>query len=163
MRATRLIAALLTLSLWASSCALRARPAPVEPTRKQMTQLWKDPGDSAARDLFGGPGGLASAPDPASGYTVVGVAAVVTVEGGTCTAAGLTIGGVTAPPVHATAAADALVGGDGSADAIAAAAGRVPESIPSALSDAYASGEYRTHLATVLTRRALSTAFERAA
>jgi carbon-monoxide dehydrogenase medium subunit len=98
---------------------------------------------------------------PASGYTVVGAAAVVTVEGGSCTAARLTIGGVTCPPAHATAAAEALVGGSGSAEEIAGAAERVAEAIPDAMGDAYASGEYRTHLAQVLAARALSGAFER--
>jgi carbon-monoxide dehydrogenase medium subunit len=98
---------------------------------------------------------------PASGYTVVGAAAVVTVEGGSCTAARLTIGGVTSPPVH-VAAADSLVGGPGSAEAIAGVAEKVPEAIGDATGDTYASGEYRTHLAKVLTARALGRAFERA-
>src|SRR5919201_2154992 len=99
---------------------------------------------------------------PASSYTVVGVAAVVAVEGGTCARAQLTIGGVTAPPVHATAAVEALVDVAPSEEAIAAAAEKVPEAIPQAIGDTYASGEYRTHLATVLASRALTTAFERA-
>jgi aerobic carbon-monoxide dehydrogenase medium subunit len=99
---------------------------------------------------------------PASGYTVVGTAAVVSVEGGNCSAARLTIGGVTSPPVHAAAAEEALVGGPGSEEAIAAAAEKVPEAIPEATGDTYASGEYRTHLATVLAARALRRAFERA-
>jgi aerobic carbon-monoxide dehydrogenase medium subunit len=90
-------------------------------------------------------------------------AAVVTVEGDNCTAARLTIGGVTSPPVHATAAAESLVGGPGSEEAIAAAADKVPDAIPHAMGDAYASGEYRTHLAKVLAARALTEAFERAA
>ena len=100
---------------------------------------------------------------PASGYTVVGAAAVVTAEGGNCTAARLTIGGVTSPPVHATAAAEALVGGPASEDAIATAAGKVAESLASPIGDTYASGEYRVHLAGVLAARVLSQAFERAA
>jgi carbon-monoxide dehydrogenase medium subunit len=100
---------------------------------------------------------------PASSYAVVGVAAVVTVKGGTCTSARVTIGGVTAPPVHAKAAAEVLVGSPGSEEAIAAAAGKVPESLSAAIGDTYASGEYRTHLASVLTRRALARAFERSA
>jgi aerobic carbon-monoxide dehydrogenase medium subunit len=99
---------------------------------------------------------------PASGYTIVGAAAAVTIEGGNCTAARLTIGGVTSPPVHATAAAEALVGGPGSEERVAAAVEKVPESLPEATGDAYASGEYRTHLAKVLAARALSRAFERA-
>jgi aerobic carbon-monoxide dehydrogenase medium subunit len=98
---------------------------------------------------------------PASGYTVVGAAAVVTVEGGNCTAARLTIGGVTSPPEH-VAGAESLVGGPGSAEAIAAVAEKVPEAIGDATGDSYASGEYRTHLAKVLAARALGRAFERA-
>jgi carbon-monoxide dehydrogenase medium subunit len=98
---------------------------------------------------------------PASSYAVVGVAAVVSVEGGTCTNARVTVGGVTSPPVHATAAAESLVGGPGSEEAIAAAAEKVPEAIPRATGDVYASGEYRTHLAEVLAARALRLAFER--
>jgi carbon-monoxide dehydrogenase medium subunit len=100
---------------------------------------------------------------PASSYTVVGVAAVVSVENGACTSARVTVGGLTAPPAHATAAGDALVGGPPSEEAIAAAADKVPEAFPEAMGDGYASGEYRTHLATVLTKRALARAFERAA
>jgi aerobic carbon-monoxide dehydrogenase medium subunit len=100
---------------------------------------------------------------PASSYTVVGVAAVVAVENGACTSARLTVGGLTAPPAHATSAAEALVGGPGSEEVIAAAADKVPESFPEAMGDGYASGEYRTHLAKVLTKRALTKAFERAA
>jgi carbon-monoxide dehydrogenase medium subunit len=99
---------------------------------------------------------------PASRYAVVGVAAVVGVEGGTCKSARITIGGATASPVHATAAAESLIGGPGSSEAIAAAAEKVPEAITSAIGDAYASGEYRQHLAKVLARRALTKAFERA-
>jgi aerobic carbon-monoxide dehydrogenase medium subunit len=99
---------------------------------------------------------------PASRYAVVGVAAVVGVEGGTCKSARITIGGATASPVHATAAAESLIGGPGSSEAIAAAAEKVPEAITSAIGDVYASGEYRQHLAKVLARRALTKAFERA-
>jgi aerobic carbon-monoxide dehydrogenase medium subunit len=99
---------------------------------------------------------------PASSYAVVGVAVLVSVENGTCTRARLTIGGVTAPPVHATAAAEALTGAPVSEEAIASAAEKVPESLPGAMGDTYASAEYRTHLAKVLAARALSRAFERA-
>src|SRR5918995_2262529 len=99
---------------------------------------------------------------PASGYTIVGAAAVVEVEGAKSTAAQLTIGGVTSPPVHATAATEAVKGGPGSVEAIAAAPEKVSDAIPDATGDAYASGEYRTHLAKVLAARALTKAFERA-
>jgi carbon-monoxide dehydrogenase medium subunit len=100
---------------------------------------------------------------PASGYAVVGVAAAVSVSGGTCTAARVVVGGATVTPVEAAGAADALVGSAPSDEAIAAAAAAVAASLSGALGDTYASAAYRTHLATVLARRALSTAFDRAA
>jgi carbon-monoxide dehydrogenase medium subunit len=101
-------------------------------------------------------------PHPASNYTVVGVAAVVSVENGTCTDARITVGGLTAPPVHATAAAEALRGGPTSEEAIAGAAEKVTESLADTISDTYASGEYRIHLAKVLAAQALSRACKRA-
>jgi carbon-monoxide dehydrogenase medium subunit len=97
---------------------------------------------------------------PASGYAVVGVAAVATVEGGSCTAARLVVGGVTGAPVDVPV--DALVGTPGSPEDVAAAASAVPGAVTHVLGDTYASAEYRTHLATVLARRALATALERA-
>jgi carbon-monoxide dehydrogenase medium subunit len=99
---------------------------------------------------------------PASFYAVVGVAAVVTVENGGCTNARLTIGGVTGAPVDATAAAEAVVGAPPSEESAVAAADKVAEALPNAMSDTYASGEYRTHLAGVLAKRALEVAFDRA-
>jgi carbon-monoxide dehydrogenase medium subunit len=99
---------------------------------------------------------------PASGYAVAAVAAVVTVSGGSCTSARVVVGGVTGMPVEATAAAEALVGSAGSEEAIAAAAAELPGVLSGALGDSYASGEYRRHLAMVLARRVLATAFERA-
>jgi carbon-monoxide dehydrogenase medium subunit len=99
---------------------------------------------------------------PASGYAVVGVAAAVSVESGACTRAIIIVGGVTGVPVAAPAAAAALVGGPGSDDAIAAAGAKVPEALGGAIGDTYASAAYRTHLASVLTRRALAAAFARA-
>ena len=98
---------------------------------------------------------------PASRYAVVGVAAVVSVENGNCTSARVTVGGLTAPPVHV--AVESLVGSPGSEEAIAAAAEKVPDSLPDRAGDTYASGEYRAHLASVLAKRTLSKAFERAA
>jgi carbon-monoxide dehydrogenase medium subunit len=99
---------------------------------------------------------------PASFYAVVGVAAVVAVENGSCTNARLTIGGVTGAPLDAAAAAEAVVGIPPSDESAAAAADRVAEALPNAMSDTYASGDYRTHLAGVLAKRALEIAFDRA-
>jgi aerobic carbon-monoxide dehydrogenase medium subunit len=100
---------------------------------------------------------------PASFYAVVGAAAVVSVENGACSGAKLTIGGVAGTPVHATAAAESVVGETPSEETAAAAAEKVAEALPNPMSDTYASGEYRVHLATVLAKRALLSAFERAA
>jgi carbon-monoxide dehydrogenase medium subunit len=96
---------------------------------------------------------------PASSYAVVGVAAVVAVEDGTCTAARIAIGGVTGTPERAEAAEAALVGQPAVEEAITAASSHVGEALGNPLGDAYASGEYRVHLAGVLTRRALADAF----
>ncbi|TMJ97127.1 MAG: xanthine dehydrogenase family protein subunit M [Actinobacteria bacterium] len=100
---------------------------------------------------------------PASRYAVVGVAAVAALEGGTCTRANVVIGGVAGKPVVATAVGQVLTGASPSAETIAAAAEKVSEALPDALSDTYASGEYRRHLAAVLARRALERAFDQAA
>jgi aerobic carbon-monoxide dehydrogenase medium subunit len=101
--------------------------------------------------------------NPASGYAVVGVAAVVTVEGGKCTTARLVVGGVTGTPEHATAAAEAMIGiAPADEAAIAAAAEKVPEALGGAVGDTYASAEYRVHLAQVLAKRAIAAAFDAA-
>jgi aerobic carbon-monoxide dehydrogenase medium subunit len=99
---------------------------------------------------------------PASGYAVVGVAAIVMVKGGVCSGASIVVGGATSKPVSATAAAAALKGQALNAANIAAAAAKVADAITDPLSDYYASGEYRRHLATVLAKRALTAAASRA-
>lgn len=99
---------------------------------------------------------------PASGYAVAGVAAVVDFDRGTVKRARIVVGGVTGVPVDAAPAARALEGSPGSDESIAAAAAKLPESLGDAIGDTYASADYRIHLATVLARRALRTAFERA-
>jgi carbon-monoxide dehydrogenase medium subunit len=95
-------------------------------------------------------------------YALVGVAAVVTLgPDGTCTAAGLALCGAGATPVRATKGAAALVerraGAREIADAAAAAAGEID---PPA--NVHATAAFRRHLAGVLTRRAVTTAAERA-
>ncbi len=98
---------------------------------------------------------------PASGYAVCGAAAVMRLEGGAVAAASLAFNGVTAIPHLASAVTDALVGGDGSSEAIAAAVdGGLAIAEP--LGDLHASGEYRRHLAAAYGKRALALARERA-
>ena len=101
-------------------------------------------------------------PHPASGYSVAGAAVLVSTEGDRCTGVRLVVGGVGPTPVDASAATEALVGAQPSADAVAAAAARVPDSLGTALGDSYASADYRRHLGAVLAGRALTRAFERA-
>jgi carbon-monoxide dehydrogenase medium subunit len=99
---------------------------------------------------------------PASSYAVVGVAALVTLAGGKCTKVAVAVGGATVRPVRAAAVEGALQGHPPSEDAIAAAAALVARALEEPLSDLYASGEFRTHLATVMTKRALTEAVARA-
>jgi carbon-monoxide dehydrogenase medium subunit len=100
---------------------------------------------------------------PASGYAVVGVAAAVAVDGGTCTSARVAIGGVNGVPTRATAAEQLLVGEVLSLDSATRAANTVTQSLgPGEIGDTYASPEYRVHLATVIAKRALAAAIERA-
>jgi carbon-monoxide dehydrogenase medium subunit len=99
---------------------------------------------------------------PASSYAVVAVAARVTVAGGKITAADVVIGGATVTPVRVTAAQAALVGQAPGDAAFSAAASHVGAALHDPLSDPYASGDFRRHLAGVLTRRALQAAAGRA-
>ena len=99
---------------------------------------------------------------PASSYAVVGAAALVTVSGGKVSSAALAIGGAQAHAVRASATEAALVGKAPSAENLAAAAARVADAVTEPMSDLYASGEYRAHLAVVLAERALAQAVSRA-
>lgn len=91
---------------------------------------------------------------PASGYAVVGVAAVVTVDGGTVSSARIAVTGATSTAVRATAAEDALMGKALDADSIKAAAGVAGDGLD-INGDLFASVEYRTHLLEVMVKRAL--------
>jgi carbon-monoxide dehydrogenase medium subunit len=99
---------------------------------------------------------------PASSYAVVGVAAIVEVKDGKFARANVVVGGATVNPVRARSAEAALAGRPADDATIAAAAAKVAEAIKDPLGDHYASGEFRTHLATVLARRALAQAAARA-
>lgn len=107
-------------------------------------------------------GAYADMQHPASGYIVVGASAVVTVSGGTVSKVSLVVGGATPNPVRVTAAESALTGKAPTAENIAAAAEHASAAISNPLHDSYASGDYRTHLAKVLAKRALTEAVKRA-
>jgi len=91
---------------------------------------------------------------PASGYSVVGVAAVLAISNGTCQSARIAISGATAKATRATAAEHALTGKELNADSISQAAEVAADGIE-AHGDIYASSEYRTHLVKVYAKRAL--------
>lgn len=92
---------------------------------------------------------------PASGYAVVGVAAVVTLGAdGNVTAARIAVTGATSKAERAAAAEAALVGGPFSAERIAAAAKVAGDGLE-LNGDHYASAEYRQHLVSVYAKRAL--------
>lgn len=96
-------------------------------------------------------------------YALVGVAAQVALdEAGRCERARITLLSVGEGPVLAAVAAALLVGQQPTAEAISAAAETVNSELdPPA--DIHASAAYRRQLARVLTRRALTRAFARAA
>lgn len=100
---------------------------------------------------------------PASSYAVVGVAAMVGLKDGKVARVSLAVGGTTANPVRCSKAEEALTDKEPTEANIAAAAAAVRDAIKDPLSDLYASGEYRVHLATVMAKRALMTAAKRAA
>ncbi|MEA2530914.1 MAG: aerobic carbon-monoxide dehydrogenase medium subunit, partial [Thermomicrobiales bacterium] len=95
---------------------------------------------------------------PASGYAVVGVAAVLDLDGGTIRSARIAVTGAPDKATRATAAEQALAGKAATADAIAQAAAQATQGLGELNGDTYASAEYRGHLVRVLTRRALTRA-----
>ena len=97
---------------------------------------------------------------PASHYALTGVAAAVKLDGsGNVESVKVGVTGVGPKAYRATAVEEALIGKG--ADAIADAASHAADGID-CNDDIHASAEYRAHLATVFTRRALQAAFSRA-
>lgn len=97
-------------------------------------------------------------------FALVGVAASVTLdEAGHCARARIALLSVGDRPMLAGQAAKALAGQTPSPDAIRAAAHEAASGDIDPSSDIHASAQYRRQLASVLTRRVLTTAFERAA
>jgi carbon-monoxide dehydrogenase medium subunit len=93
---------------------------------------------------------------PASSFAVVGVAALVQVKKGKCVDVRIAIGGAIPTPVRAKAAEKLLAGQAPTPENIARAADAVREALGDPLGDPYASGDFRVHLASVMTKRALT-------
>ncbi len=100
-------------------------------------------------------------PHPASGYSLLGVACLVTVDGGVCRDARVAVTGAGPKAVRLAKVEQALVGGRLDEAAVAEAARLVSDGLE-ATDDLYASAEYKRHLAVVYTKRALLRAVERA-
>jgi aerobic carbon-monoxide dehydrogenase medium subunit len=100
-------------------------------------------------------------PHPASRYAVVGVAAVVTMQGDTCTQASVAVTGATPVATKLTALAAALTG-QKLDDAMLNDACSGILAGQELMRDAFASADYRAHLADVLARRAMRRARDQA-
>jgi carbon-monoxide dehydrogenase medium subunit len=99
---------------------------------------------------------------PASGFAVVGVAAVVTLGGdGKVERAALGVTGAAEKPYRAETAERELAGSPGDDSAIQSATEKMVDGITT-LSDLVASSEFRSHLVAVYARRALTRAIEKA-
>lgn len=107
-------------------------------------------GGGSAYDKLGRRGGHTD-------YAVAGAAVWVARSNGSVSDCRVALTGVGAKPTLASAAAQALVGTDGSAKAIEAAAAKAADEL-TVLEDLYGSVEYKTHLAKVFTKRALTQA-----
>jgi carbon-monoxide dehydrogenase medium subunit len=96
----------------------------------------------------------------ASGYSIVGVCAVVATSGGSVSHARVALTGVGEVAYRAKAVEEALVGGDGSPAAVAAAAEHAADG-QTVNGDIHADRDYRARMAVVYTRRAIDAALGR--
>lgn len=108
--------------------------------------------------------GYANMENPASGYPMVGAAAVITLENGKCASASVVLGGLTPKPTKAPSVEAALVGKELNSENIATAAEAVQGDLneDEILDDIHASAKYRKAMATVYVKRAVTKAVERA-
>lgn len=101
-----------------------------------------------------------SFPHPASGFAVVGVAAVITLDPkGACRRARIGVTGVGPAPYRAKAVESLLTGKPLTDELIAAASEHAADGIE-VNADLFASAQYRGHLAGVYTKRAVHAALE---
>jgi carbon-monoxide dehydrogenase medium subunit len=97
---------------------------------------------------------------PASGYSIVGVAAVVAMDGGVVSHARVALTGVGEVAYRAKSVEAALMGTDGSTGAVAAAAEHATDG-QTVNGDIHADRDYRARMAVVYTRRAIEAALGR--
>jgi carbon-monoxide dehydrogenase medium subunit len=102
-------------------------------------------------------------PHPASGYVVVSAGALIVGKAsGLCAAARIAIGGLGSTPIHATATERELQGKALTPELIAAAAAKAADGTDP-VEDSYAGAEYKQHVATLYTRKAIEAAVQRVA
>jgi carbon-monoxide dehydrogenase medium subunit len=99
---------------------------------------------------------------PASRYAVVGAAASITLESGTCAAASVAIGGLVPHARRAPRVERALIGRGMSDADLTSAAAEVQHDLGEVNGDIFASADYRRAIAPVYVKRALSAAIARA-
>ncbi len=109
----------------------------------------------------GNGGAYLKAPQPASGFAIVGVAAVLTMEAEKCAAIRIGITGVGPKPYRAKAVESRLSGATLDAERLRSACAKASEGVEP-LSDIHASAEYRKELAAIYTCRAVEAAAARA-
>ncbi|HET7169718.1 MAG TPA: xanthine dehydrogenase family protein subunit M [Candidatus Limnocylindrales bacterium] len=97
---------------------------------------------------------------PASGYSIVGVCAVVVAAGGSISHARVALTGVGEVAYRAKAVEAALLAGDGSAASVAKAAEHATDG-QTVNGDIHADRDYRARMAVVYTRRAIDAALGR--
>ncbi|MFD6895317.1 FAD binding domain-containing protein [Rhodococcus sp. NPDC060086] len=90
-------------------------------------------------------------------WSIVGVAATIETDNGTIRQAKVALTNMAAVPVRARAVEEALVGQAATAGTVASAAAHAADGTDP-MTDGNADAEYRSHLAEVLTRRAVTTA-----
>ena len=99
--------------------------------------------------------------NPASRYAVVGVAAMLTMRGGTCQSARVAVTGAAPMAFHATAVEQRLTGQRLDAGAIEAAVADMADPAD-LMEDLSGSAEYRAHLCEVQAKKAIQQAMEQA-
>jgi aerobic carbon-monoxide dehydrogenase medium subunit len=96
-------------------------------------------------------------PHPASRFAVVGVAAVLTIDGGKCTKASIGITGAGTRAVRAKGVEAAIAGKALDAASIQAAAEKAPDGVD-VQADLQGSVDYKKHLLKVFAKRAIEAA-----
>ena len=136
-----------TREIAASDFFLDAMTTAVAPDEIAIEVRVPKDGGSSAYDKLGRRGGHTD-------YAVAGAAAWVKRSNGSISDCRVALTGVGAMPTLAAATAQALIGTDGSAGAVAEAASKAADDL-TVLEDLYGTVEYKAHLATVFAKRAL--------